>query len=129
MVNTNPTGNEESPFSKTLMMMQIEKLEQEVRFYQDSLKQATTSLRMISELMGSYSEANMKAYSFDDNDWEIFVSLLDRYGTNPEWKAFLEAECVLRLTIQDFMRYKLGTAYADVNRAGLSVDGTADKVP
>jgi hypothetical protein len=71
----------------------------------------------------------MKAYSFDDNDWEIFVSLLDRYGTNPEWKAFLEAECVLRLTIQDFMRYKLGTAYAEVNRAGLSTDGTADKVP
>jgi hypothetical protein len=129
MANTNQTGNEESPFSKTVMMMQIEKLEQEVLFYQDALKQATTSLQMISEIMGSYSEANQKASSFTDDDWNIFISMLDRYGTNPEWKAFLEAECVLRLIIQDFMRYKLGTAYAEVNRSGLSTDGIAEKVP
>jgi len=127
MANTNQTGNNESPFSKTVMMMQIEKLEEEVRFYQDAVKQGNESIRMISEIMGMYSEANKKAYLMTDGDFKYFMSVMNRYCPDLDLKD--EYENGARHALYDFLRYKLGTAYAEVNRAGLSTDGIASQVP
>lgn len=121
-LNTNPTG---SPFDKTILMMKIETLEQEVFMYRASLKESAEALKQLASLMGIYSSALQESMSLNDQDWANFVECLKRYSITFDH----DFGSSLRLALHDFIRIKLGSAHVEIINQGLSGDGSASQVP
>lgn len=99
-------------FDRTVMMMKIDKLEQEVALYQDALKDSASSVASLSSIMGRYSETFSTASILDDKSWDIFLETVKKYDND-----LLELSLIrfsdLRAALQEFLRFKLGFAYAE----------------
>lgn len=113
--NISPTG-ESNPFEKTFMMMEIEKRDVEIKTLQENVERLSQIIKEMSIVLSANSSAFLKATELSADDWREFGRIASKYGVQPSisdvvFQEFLNSSW--KLVVQEFLRYKLGTACAE----------------
>lgn len=109
--NTSPIGDR--PFDKTMMMLEIEKRDIELSQMKVISNLQTEAIREMALVMQNHSDMFQRGMNMTEEDWREFCSSLTKYDVDMNEPILASIAPALRNAVQEFLRYKLGSACAE----------------